>query len=112
MESVMAVESNAFRRYTQRQLMFPPFLTMVVGGLAVWAWCSFVFGPIGSRNSVVLEEATVAVIRAAVPFWAVFTMCFFIVSRQPRWTLKSVGWTGLAFSVFSLAVTVAVLTGR
>ena len=85
----------------QRQLKFPPLLTLLTGIFAVIAWNSFVYSPI---------NITAQLFRTAISFWAVFTACFFIVSRQPRVALKTVGWTGLVFSVFSLVVTVAELS--
>jgi hypothetical protein len=88
-----------------RQLRFPPFLTLYAGGFALWAWCAFVFGPSAS-------ESANQLLRAAVPFWAAFTACFVIVTRQPRVALKIAGWTGLTFSIFSLAVTIAELSGH
>jgi len=91
-----------------RQLKFPPFLTLYAGGFAVWAWCAFVFHPTGGLGPSVCNQ----LLRAAVPFWAAFTACFFIVTRQPRMTLKTIGWIGLTFSMFSLAVTVAELSGH
>jgi hypothetical protein len=101
MASLSDTESNSLRRQMHRPLKFPPFLTLLTGAFAVCAWNSYVYSFIGP---------TAQLFRAAIPFWAAFTACFFIVSRQPRFALKTVGWTGLVFSVFSLVVTVAELS--
>jgi hypothetical protein len=101
------LNSGSSTLYTQinRQLRFPPFLTLYAGGFAVWAWCAFVFYP-GAA------ESANQLLRAAVPFWAAFTACFFIVTRQRFVTLKITGWAGLVFSMFALAVTIAESSGR
>ena len=101
MANVSDTESNLLWRQMQRQLKFPPFLTLLTGAFAMLAWNSYVYSFIGP---------TAQLFRAAIPFWAAFTACFFIVSRQPRFALKTVGWTGLVFSVFSMVVTVAELS--
>jgi hypothetical protein len=101
--TVSDTQINVFWRQMQRQLKFPPWLTLLTGIFAVCAWNSFVFS---------FLSPTAQLFRAAIPFWAAFTACFFIVSRQPRFALKAVGWTGLVFSVFSLVVTVAELSGH
>ena len=103
MANVSDTENNVLWRQMQRQLKFPPLLTLLTGIFAVCAWNSFVYSFI---------SPTAQLFRAAIPFWAAFTACFFIVSRQPRFALKTVGWTGLVFSVFSLVVTVAELSGH
>ncbi len=95
-------------RYTGKQtgqLSLPPFLTLYTGGFAAWAWCAFVFHPAPA-------ESANQLLRAAVPFWAAFTACFFIVTRQRYVTLNITGWTGLVFSIFALAVTIAELSRR
>ena len=95
---------NSARHWqANRQLKFPPFLTLYAGGFAVWAWCVFVFHPVAA-------ESANQLLRAAVPFWAAFTACFFIVTRQRYLTLKITGWVGLVFSMFALAVTIAELS--
>jgi hypothetical protein len=101
MANVSNIQSNALQWHTQRQLTFPPLLTLLTGIFAVLAWNTYVYPPIGP---------TAQVFRAAMPFWATFTACFFIVSRQSRIALKTVGWTGLAFSVFALVLTIAELS--
>ena len=103
MAGVSDTQSNALRRQMQRQLKFPPLLTLLTGIFAVLAWNSFVYRPIGPAAQL---------FRAAIPFWAAYTACFFIVSRQPRVALRTVGWTGLVFSVFALVMTIAELTGH
>ena len=103
MADVSGTQGNALQWQMQRQLKFPPLLTLLAGVFAVCAWNSFVFS---------FLSPTAQLFRAAIPFWAAFTACFFIVSRQPRFALKTVGWTGLVFSVFSLVVTVAELSGH
>jgi hypothetical protein len=100
MVNVSQTESNALWQLTQRQLKFPPLLTLCAGVFGVLAWNSFVFHP---------TDTLAQMFRDAIPFWAAYTACFFIVSRQPRLALKAVGWTGLVFSVFALVVTVAML---
>jgi hypothetical protein len=101
MTDVSETQSNTLRWLLQRQLRFPPLLTLLTGAFAVLAWNGYVYSFMGP---------TAQLFRAAVPFWAAFTACFFIASRQPRVVLKTVGWIGLVFSVFSLVVTVAELT--
>jgi cell division protein FtsW (lipid II flippase) len=101
MANVSNIQSKALQWHMQRQLKFPPLLTLLTGIFAVLAWNSYVYPPVGP---------TVQMFRAAIPFWAAFTTCFFIVSRQPRRTLKTVGWTGLVFSVFALMLTIAELS--
>lgn len=103
MDNVSDKENNTLWRQMQRQLKFPPFLTLYAGAFAVLAWNAFVYSP---------SDTTAQLFRAAVPFWAAFTACFFIVSRQPRLVLKTVGWAGLVFSVVSLTVTIAELSGH
>ena len=101
MANEISLGNSAFEHQWNRQLRFPPYLTLYAGGFAVWAWCAFVFHSASNQQ-----------LRAAVPFWAAFTACFFIVTRQPRAALKTVGWIGLTFSMFSLAVTIAELSGQ
>jgi hypothetical protein len=103
MTNVSATSNNPLWQQMQRQLKFPPFLTLYAGVFGLLAWNSFVYCS---------GDTTAQLFRAAVPFWAAFTVCFFIVSRQSRVLLKSVGWTGLVFSVVALAVTVAEVSGR
>ncbi|HTS16906.1 MAG TPA: hypothetical protein VMP11_04980 [Verrucomicrobiae bacterium] len=105
MANELHLESNPLLGQLNRQLKFPPFLTLYAGGFALWAWCAFVFHPLTT-------ESANQLLRAAVPFWAVFTACFFIVTRQSRPPLKVTGWVGLAFSMLALAVTVAELSGH
>jgi hypothetical protein len=103
MANISDAKSSALWRQMQQELRFPPLLTLFTGIFAVLAWNAFVY-----RSS----DTTAQLFRAAVPFWAAFTACFFIVSRQPRVGLKTVGWTGLIFSVFALVMTVAEVSGR
>ena len=103
MADVSDTQSNTLRWLLQRELKFPPWLTLLTGIFAVCAWESFVYSFISPAAQL---------FRAAIPFWAAYTACFFIVSRQPRLALKAVGWTGLVFSVFALVMTVAMLTGH
>jgi len=105
MANELHLENNPLLGQLNRQLKFPPFLTLYAGGFALWAWCAFVFHPLTT-------ESANQLLRAAVPFWAVFTACFFIVTRQSRPPLKVTGWVGLAFSMLALAVTVAELSGH
>jgi len=101
MANVSETQSNTLWQLMQRQLKFPPLLTLLTGAFAVLAWNSYVYSFI---------NPTAQLFRAAIPFWAVFTVCFFIVSRQPGLALRTVGWTGLAFSVFALVITAAELS--
>ena len=103
MADMSEIQSNVLWRQMQRQLKFPPWLTLLTGIFAVCAWESFVYS---------FTSPAAQLFRAAIPFWAAYTACFFIVSRQPRLALKAVGWTGLVFSVFALVMTVAMLTGH
>jgi hypothetical protein len=103
MADVSDTQSNSLRWLLQRQLKFPPLLTLLTGIFAVLAWNAFVY-----RSS----DTAAQLFRAAIPFWAAYTACFFIVSRQPRFALKAVGWTGLVFSVFALVITVAELSSH
>jgi hypothetical protein len=103
MANVSETESNALWRHMRRQLKFPPFLTLYAGTLGILAWNSFVGGS---------AEPTLQLVRATVPLWAGFTVCFFIVSRQSRVVLSTVGCIGLLFSVIALALTVTELSGR
>jgi hypothetical protein len=103
MADVSDTQSNALWRQMQQPLKFPPLLTLLTGIFAVLAWNAFVY-----RSS----DTTAQQFRAAVPFWATYTACFFIVSRQSRVALKTVGWTGLVFSVFALVMTVAEVSGH
>lgn len=105
MADELNLSSSALHWQANRPLKFPPFLTLYAGGFAVWAWCAFVFYP-GAA------ESANQLLRAAVPFWAAFTACFFIVTRQRYVTLKITGWAGLVFSTFALAVTIAELSGH
>jgi len=103
MDNVSDAGSNAFWRQMRRQLKFPPFLMLYAGAAGVLLWISFVGGS---------TEPTTQLVRAAVPLWGFFTVCFFIVSRQSRVVLSTVGCTGLLFSVIALAVTVTEFSGR
>jgi hypothetical protein len=103
MADVSDTQSNTLRWLLQRELKFPPLLTLLTGAFAVLAWNGYVYSFMGP---------TAQLFRAAIPFWAAYTACFFIVSRQPRFTLKAVGWTGLTFSVFALVITVAELSSH
>jgi hypothetical protein len=103
MADVSDTQSNTLHWLLQRQLKFPPLLTLLTGAFAVLAWNSYVYSFIGPVPQL---------FRAAIPFWAAYTTCFFIVSRQPRFALKAVGWTGLVFSVFALVITVAELSSH
>jgi hypothetical protein len=100
MANITDTEKSAFWR---QQLKFPPLLTLYAGALGVLVWNGFVGGS---------TEPTVQLVRAAVPLWALFTICFFIVVHQPRFALKTVGCAGLALSVIALAVTVTELSGH
>jgi len=94
--------SNSQYWQLNRQLRFPPFLTLYAGAFAVWAWCAFTFYPVGG-----LDASATQLLRVAILLWAAFTACFFIVTRQPQVHLKIAGCVGFVFSVFSLAVTIA-----
>ena len=103
MDNLSNTESNTLWQQMRRQLKFPPFLTLYVGAIGILAWNGFVGGS---------TEPTVQLVRAAVPLWALFTICFFIVVHQSRPVLKTVGCAGLALSVIALAVTVTVFSAR
>ena len=101
MADVSDTQSNTLWRQMQRQLKFPPWLTLLTGIFAVLAWNNLVYS---------FTSPAAQLFRAAIPLWAAYTACFFIVSRQPRFALKTVGWTGLVFSVFALVMTIAELS--
>jgi hypothetical protein len=103
MVNVSDTEGNALWRQMRLQRKFPPFLTLYAGAVGILAWNSFVGGSV---------EPTAQLVRAAVPLWGFFTVCFFLVSRQSRVVLSTVACTGLLFSVIALAVTVTELSGR
>jgi hypothetical protein len=103
MADVSETQGNFLQWLMQRQLRFPPWLTLLVGIYAVCAWSSLVYS---------FSNPIAQLFRAAIPFWAAYTVCFFIVSRQSRVALRAIGWTGLTFSVFALVMTVAMLTGH
>jgi hypothetical protein len=103
MANVSDTGSSTLWQQMRRQRKFPPFLTLYAGAFGVLAWNSFVGGS---------TEPTAQLVRAAVPLWGFFTVCFFIGSRQSRVVLSTVGCTGLLFSVIALAVTVTELSGH
>jgi hypothetical protein len=103
MDNVSNTETNSLWQQIRQQRKFPPFLTLYAGAIGVLVWNSFVGGS---------AEPTLQLVRAAVPLWAGFTICFFIASRQSRVVLGTVGCTGLLFSVIALAVTVTQFSGR
>jgi hypothetical protein len=103
MDNASDTGSKALWQQMRQQRKFPPFLTLYAGAIGVLAWNSFVGGS---------TDPTLQLVRAAVPLWAGFTICFFITSRQSRVVLSTVGCIGLLFSVIALAVTVTEFSRR